>query len=161
MISITTASYVGYYTVLVPMHLSVIIQSLHASTVLVKATVTWATEPPPSTFVAPPSVSEPPFCVMGISDRSFLARITLEWAGASRNKPTHVDHWIEVFSHCIYLRRMLIYVFSAGNGQVQPACQRRRPSHRHRTRQAHRIASSKRRHLEGQLVHMYRSNFAA
>ncbi|KAH8108685.1 hypothetical protein DFH11DRAFT_1067346 [Phellopilus nigrolimitatus] len=69
--------------------------SVHASTVLANMTVSSATEPPPAAFITPLAVSEPPFCVMGLTEKPFLARITFEWAG-TRNKATQVDHWIEL-----------------------------------------------------------------
>ncbi|KAI5123449.1 hypothetical protein M0805_008821 [Coniferiporia weirii] len=69
--------------------------SLHASTVLASVTVSSATEPPPAAFTAPLTVSEPPYCVMGITDKPFLARITLQWVG-TRNKARQVEHWVEL-----------------------------------------------------------------
>lgn len=45
-------------------------------------TVSSLTNPPPSFFSnGPVSVSEPPFCIMGTSDRPFLANIALQWVG--------------------------------------------------------------------------------
>ena len=70
-------------------------QSLHESIILKKVTVTPISEHAPRSFTSPATVSDPPFCVMGLSDQPFLARITLEWAG-TQNNPTHVEHWVDV-----------------------------------------------------------------
>ena len=109
MISITTASYVCIFSAQVNARIDLDFKSLHASTVLKKVTVTCGTDPPPSAFVNPISVSEPPFCLMGSTDKPFLARITLEWAGEDRNKPTQIDHWIEVSVQNVHGRQSLTY----------------------------------------------------
>lgn len=41
------------------------------------------------------SVSDPPFCVMGVAKEPFLAYVTFEWTG-TRSKITRVEHWVDV-----------------------------------------------------------------
>ncbi|KAL5512817.1 hypothetical protein ACEPAG_3083 [Sanghuangporus baumii] len=78
LVSITTASY-----------------SLHISTVLSRMSVDCVTDSPPASGMFL-SVSEPPFAVMGTSNKPFLAQITLEWVG-TRNKPTQIEHWVQLY----------------------------------------------------------------
>jgi hypothetical protein len=47
-------------------------------------------------------VTGPPFSAVGTTDRPFLARLTLEWAG-SQNPAMDIEHWVEVRSISIYL----------------------------------------------------------
>ena len=70
-------------------------QSIHESIILKKVIVSAISEPVSPTFTTSFVVTDPPFCVMGVSDRPFLARIILEWAG-TQNNPTHVEHWVDV-----------------------------------------------------------------
>ncbi|KAL5482793.1 MLP1_8 [Sanghuangporus weigelae] len=76
LVSVTTASY-----------------SLHISTVLSRMSVDCAADSPATGMSL--SVSEPPFAVMGTSDKPFLAQIILEWVG-TRNKPTQIEHWVQL-----------------------------------------------------------------
>ncbi|KZT25417.1 hypothetical protein NEOLEDRAFT_1133801, partial [Neolentinus lepideus HHB14362 ss-1] len=69
--------------------------SLHISTFLQRMTVSCVTEAPPSTLLHPITISEPPFIVRSTTDKPFLARIKLEWAGA-QNLPMEVEHWVEL-----------------------------------------------------------------
>ncbi|TDL23126.1 hypothetical protein BD410DRAFT_169101 [Rickenella mellea] len=69
--------------------------SLHESRVLSKMTVDPATGVTLASFPEPIVVTEPPFFVMGTTDRPFLASLNFEWAG-QQNKPKKVDHWIEL-----------------------------------------------------------------
>lgn len=71
------------------------IQSLHASSVLQRVTIASLTQPPPASLAYSLTIIDPPFGVIAMTDRPFLASITLEWA-SSRNKPTQVEHWVEV-----------------------------------------------------------------
>lgn len=53
---------------------------------------------------APLVVTDPPYAVMGRTDKPFLARIVMEWTGL-HNPPMHVEHWVEVgiltcLQHC-------------------------------------------------------------
>jgi hypothetical protein len=70
-------------------------QSLHITSFLTKLTVTCITNPPPSTLVSPRAVTAPPFAIVTTSDRPFLARLVLEYAG-SENPPMEIEHWVEV-----------------------------------------------------------------
>ena len=58
-------------------------------------TVTCLTDPAPSTLLTPMVITDPPFSVVNTTDRPFLARLTLEWAG-SQNSAMEVEHWVEV-----------------------------------------------------------------
>ncbi|TFK52648.1 hypothetical protein OE88DRAFT_1658023 [Heliocybe sulcata] len=69
--------------------------SLHISTFLHKMTVSCITEPPPSTLVQPITITEPPFVVRSTTDKPFLVRVKLQWAGAE-NAPMEVEHWVEL-----------------------------------------------------------------
>ncbi|RPD62519.1 hypothetical protein L226DRAFT_330040 [Lentinus tigrinus ALCF2SS1-7] len=69
--------------------------SLPISSVLSNLTVASATDPPPSTLIQSIKVSEPPFVITSTTDRPFLARLTLTWAG-SMNPPTEIEHWVEL-----------------------------------------------------------------
>ncbi|KAH7923356.1 hypothetical protein BV22DRAFT_1130736 [Leucogyrophana mollusca] len=69
--------------------------SLHITAFLAQITVTCLTNPPPSTFTTPLTISGPPFVVMGTTDRPFLVRLTLVWAG-KQNPPMDVEHWVEL-----------------------------------------------------------------
>lgn len=69
--------------------------SLHISRFLAKVIISSVTEPPPSTLEKPITLTEPPFAVMSTTDRPFLARVKLEWAGA-QNPPMDIEHWVEL-----------------------------------------------------------------
>lgn len=58
-------------------------------------TVTCLTDPPPSNFLDPLVINKPPFVVSNTTDRPFLARVTLVWAG-EHNPPMELEHWVEV-----------------------------------------------------------------
>lgn len=62
---------------------------------LQKVTIASLTQPPPASLAYSLTITDPPFGVIAMTDRPFLASITLEWA-SSRNKPTQVEHWVEV-----------------------------------------------------------------
>lgn len=38
---------------------------------------------------------EPPFVISGTTDKPFLAKVTLTWAGP-RNPPMEIEHWVEL-----------------------------------------------------------------
>lgn len=76
-------------------------KGIDASTVMKKVTIACASTPTPSSFElsGSGSVLDPPYCVLGLSDRSFLARISIEWVGngeQSINPATTIDHWVEI-----------------------------------------------------------------
>jgi hypothetical protein len=58
-------------------------------------TVSCITDTPPSTLSIPLSIEEPPFIISSTTDKPFLARITLTWAGY-QNAPMEVEHWVEL-----------------------------------------------------------------
>ena len=60
-------------------------------------TVTCITNPPPPSFTTPLSVTDPPFTVSGATDKPFLAKVKLSWAG-NLNPPMEVEHWVELDS---------------------------------------------------------------
>ncbi|EGN93831.1 hypothetical protein SERLA73DRAFT_78206 [Serpula lacrymans var. lacrymans S7.3] len=72
-----------------------LLQSLHITAFLCQMTVTCLSQPPPSSLAVPIVVTEPPFAVMGTSDRPFLARLTLVWVG-KQNASMEVEHWVEL-----------------------------------------------------------------
>ncbi|TFY82298.1 hypothetical protein EWM64_g1713 [Hericium alpestre] len=69
--------------------------SLHITAFLTKMTVTCLTDPPPSSFTEPIVITASPFATARTTDRPFLARVTLTWAGA-HNPAMEIDHWIEL-----------------------------------------------------------------
>ncbi|KAL6302839.1 hypothetical protein BKA93DRAFT_379999 [Sparassis latifolia] len=69
--------------------------SLHITSFLAKLTVTCLTDPPPSTLMQPITITEPPFLVMGTTDKPFLARVMLTWVGHI-NPPMEIEHWVEL-----------------------------------------------------------------
>ncbi|PCH40183.1 hypothetical protein WOLCODRAFT_150222 [Wolfiporia cocos MD-104 SS10] len=70
-------------------------RSLHITTFLTKLTITCVTDPPPSTFVEPIVVTDPPFVATGIADKPFLTRLTFTWAGTT-NPSTDIEHWVDL-----------------------------------------------------------------
>ncbi|KZP05008.1 hypothetical protein FIBSPDRAFT_967656 [Athelia psychrophila] len=69
--------------------------SLHVSAFLIKMTVLCLTDPPPSNFTSPLSVTGPPFQISGSTDRPFLAKVTFTFVGP-HNPPMDVEHWVEL-----------------------------------------------------------------
>lgn len=57
--------------------------------------MTCITDPPPSSFATPLSTNDPPFVVSGTTDKPFLAKVKLSWAG-NQNPPMEIEHWVEL-----------------------------------------------------------------
>ncbi|KAI0667615.1 hypothetical protein C8Q78DRAFT_1071727 [Trametes maxima] len=69
--------------------------SLPIASILRSLTVECITDPAPSTFTEPITLSGPPFVLTNTTDKPFLARLKFTWAG-TMNPPTEVDHWVEL-----------------------------------------------------------------